>query len=380
MSRRSEPMWHCYECNAEMRPMMTPDPHCASCNSTFVEMIENEADDPRRFQAPGHIPGDDEYDGDLPHFGLGGGGGGIPPDATMDAFRAILSGLGGPQHRAPATIRIDRRTTANGGPSTHISYGGGGGGPMMMGNVPPEGGFFYHTTFGGGSSTGTRQAGGESDIAPLLAALLGGMPRQGGPGGQATTEGAGAFNPLRSFFRALGLQTEGMENGQLGDYALSNEALDRIVSQLMEQSNGDKPVPAPDDMIASLPRIKVAAGSDLLEKDCAVCKDDFEVAQETIQLPCKHHFHDECILPWIKQSGTCPVCRHELVPQPKHAPGGAGNPGAGAGPSSGGGASAGGAPGGGLFSFLRGGSSGSSNTSQQSGSPNNHLPGAWDLD
>lgn len=30
----------------------------------------------------------------------------------------------------------------------------------------------------------------------------------------------------------------------------------------MEQANGDKPVPAPDDMIARLPRAKVSLGSE----------------------------------------------------------------------------------------------------------------------
>lgn len=124
----------------------------------------------------------------------------------------------------------------------------------------------------------------------------------------------------------------------------------------------------------------------LLQKDCAVCKDDFEMSQETIELPCKHVFHDECILPWIKQSGTCPVCRFELVPQPKHAPGAAG--GGGAGQSAGNGNSSrgsapGGGLGGGLFAALRsaGGNSGSSASRSQSPGGRQHVPGGWhDLD
>ena len=106
----------------------------------------------------------------------------------------------------------------------------------------------------------------------------------------------------------------------------------------------------------------------LLQKDCAVCKDDFEISQETIELPCKHVFHEECILPWIKQSGTCPVCRFELVPQPKHAPGAGGAGGAGNGSGS---------RGGGLFAALR---SASSSDNSQRGAPRN-VPGSWhDID
>lgn len=53
----------------------------------------------------------------------------------------------------------------------------------------------------------------------------------------------------------------------------------------------------------------------LLEKDCAVCKEQFKADAEdederiVVTLPCKHPFHEPCIMPWLKSSGTCPVCR-----------------------------------------------------------------------
>jgi len=64
----------------------------------------------------------------------------------------------------------------------------------------------------------------------------------------------------------------------------------------------------------------------LLEKDCAVCKDQFSLQTEdpdeqvVVTLPCKHPFHSPCILPWLKQNGTCPSCRYQLVPQPGSTP------------------------------------------------------------
>jgi hypothetical protein len=73
--------------------------------------------------------------------------------------------------------------------------------------------------------------------------------------------------------------------------------------------------------VARLTMVRVAP---TLEKDCAVCKDQFKLETEdpeeqvVISLPCKHTFHEGCIIPWLKSSGTCPVCRyawfHLLLP------------------------------------------------------------------
>lgn len=45
---------------------------------------------------------------------------------------------------------------------------------------------------------------------------------------------------------------------------------------------------------------------------CSVCKDEYEINQWVISLPCSHRFHDECILPWLKERNSCPTCRFEL--------------------------------------------------------------------
>lgn len=141
--------------------------------------------------------------------------------------------------------------------------------------------------------------------------------------------------------------TMGAEGGQVGDYVFSQEgehakftkfltrrssALDRIITQIMENSNANRPVPATQEIIENLPREVLEAGCKLLirsrlysliafltapmlEKDCAVCKEQFKTDTEdpdeqiVITLPCKHPFHEPCILPWLKSSGTCPVCR-----------------------------------------------------------------------
>jgi len=45
---------------------------------------------------------------------------------------------------------------------------------------------------------------------------------------------------------------------------------------------------------------------------CAVCKDEFAVAEEVKLLPCSHRYHGDCIMPWLGIRNTCPVCRCEF--------------------------------------------------------------------
>ncbi|GAA5923763.1 hypothetical protein JCM3775_000498 [Rhodotorula graminis] len=108
----------------------------------------------------------------------------------------------------------------------------------------------------------------------------------------------------------------------MGDYALGEGGFQQILNDLMEQAAGRAgPQPAPDDMIAKLPRVKVT--QELLDLDsittCAVCQDEWALDETAIPLPCKpssHLYHEDCIVPWLKTSGTCPTCRFALVPQP----------------------------------------------------------------
>uniref|UniRef100_F1LEV0 E3 ubiquitin-protein ligase RNF181 n=1 Tax=Ascaris suum TaxID=6253 RepID=F1LEV0_ASCSU len=69
--------------------------------------------------------------------------------------------------------------------------------------------------------------------------------------------------------------------------------------------------------IANLERLR----SNQLRRDgqCPICICEWEKNESAklIRMPCEHIFHESCILPWLKRTNSCPVCRHEL---PSHDP------------------------------------------------------------
>ncbi len=49
-----------------------------------------------------------------------------------------------------------------------------------------------------------------------------------------------------------------------------------------------------------------------IENSCAICKDEFKIGEKCLLMPCKHHFHENCLMPWLTKRNSCPVCRYEL--------------------------------------------------------------------
>ncbi|WZZ17883.1 hypothetical protein YC2023_110972 [Brassica napus] len=49
------------------------------------------------------------------------------------------------------------------------------------------------------------------------------------------------------------------------------------------------------------------------EKRCSVCLEDFEPKETVMLTPCKHMFHEEYVVPWLKSKGQCPVCRFVII-------------------------------------------------------------------
>lgn len=68
------------------------------------------------------------------------------------------------------------------------------------------------------------------------------------------------------------------------------------------------PSPAPQSAIDAVPTVHVTDPALL----CAICKDDLPLASPARRLPCSHLYHSDCIVPWLSQHNSCPVCRSGL--------------------------------------------------------------------
>jgi E3 ubiquitin-protein ligase RNF115/126 len=109
-------------------------------------------------------------------------------------------------------------------------------------------------------------------------------------------------------------------NATHGDAVFSQEAFDRVITQLMEQNQaGNAPGPAPEAAIRSLPKKKVQKNM-LDEKgkaECSICMDNVELGDQVTVLPCTHWFHETCITAWLKEHDTCPHCRKGISTPPE---------------------------------------------------------------
>ncbi|SNX85679.1 uncharacterized protein MEPE_04388 [Melanopsichium pennsylvanicum] len=184
-----------------------------------------------------------------------------------------------------------------------------------------------------------------SDVPPELDALrnlFAGLFGEPGTGGSL-------LDFLASGAHAGGMRGGGAR-GQWGDYVLGQQGLDDIISQLMEQTQGSTaPPPATEDVIDKLERFTRRDRKRIeraKNQDCPTCKDDLLASQEStgmggsekakekvidqaekeeeeeeedlqqdelISMPCNHIFHLDCLVPWLRLHGTCPVCRVSIV-------------------------------------------------------------------
>ncbi|KAB1217844.1 E3 ubiquitin-protein ligase RING1-like [Morella rubra] len=97
---------------------------------------------------------------------------------------------------------------------------------------------------------------------------------------------------------------------------LLGSGFDRLLDQLSRiELNGASRcdhAPASKSAIEAMPAIEIGDDHLTTESHCAVCIEQFRLGSEAREMPCKHIYHPECILPWLSLRNSCPVCRYEV--------------------------------------------------------------------
>jgi Ring finger domain len=66
----------------------------------------------------------------------------------------------------------------------------------------------------------------------------------------------------------------------------------------------------------SLKKFGNIKGDIKLQSGCSICFEEFEETASVRETPCRHLFHDACIIKWIKmkiEQPECPYCRTSLL-------------------------------------------------------------------
>lgn len=125
------------------------------------------------------------------------------------------------------------------------------------------------------------------------------------------------FNPTRSMFlisrfmddfgmnpldvRSFLIETQDMGFDDIGD----------LLSGLASR-HPEGPRPANEQRIRNLQDIRVTSAMINDQPSCAVCQENFKVAEFVKKLACNHLFHNDCITPWLRVNDTCPLCRQPV--------------------------------------------------------------------
>lgn len=107
----------------------------------------------------------------------------------------------------------------------------------------------------------------------------------------------------------LNMQDRAAGTGGVGGLTLGDMFLGPGMDMLLEYLSENDPSrqgtpPARKEAVAALPTVRVREAA-----TCPVCLDELAEGRE---MPCRHVFHEGCIVPWLEMHNSCPVCRYQL--------------------------------------------------------------------
>jgi len=94
---------------------------------------------------------------------------------------------------------------------------------------------------------------------------------------------------------------------------LRNDLMNQLIEEFIRNDpNRYGSPPASDDAIAKLKEFKFEFLSEVELNKCTICQDEYVKDDTLLKMECSHDFHKDCLVTWLKQHNTCPVCRKEI--------------------------------------------------------------------
>ena len=89
-----------------------------------------------------------------------------------------------------------------------------------------------------------------------------------------------------------------------------NDIVYQNIQQIINHEE-DRDIPTDPKFIKNLPIVNIVVNDHNKKKECAICKDKFSetLDHSILKLPCKHLYHQHCIVLWLQRKNTCPECR-----------------------------------------------------------------------
>jgi len=66
------------------------------------------------------------------------------------------------------------------------------------------------------------------------------------------------------------------------------------------------------NLVNELPREKYCCRRHKELSECEFCLEEYKDGDELMRLPCMHAFHSQCVAPWLRKAGTCPICQIDV--------------------------------------------------------------------
>ncbi|KAI3923693.1 hypothetical protein MKW98_011323 [Papaver atlanticum] len=107
------------------------------------------------------------------------------------------------------------------------------------------------------------------------------------------------------------------------EFTSDNNDLNMVVELSLDDAYENRKVGASRSAVEGLKRESYSYESGVVPFDdhtknnaetntCVICMDEFEAGTVVRYMPCSHIFREDCLVPWLKENYSCPLCRLEI--------------------------------------------------------------------